>query len=165
MQVIIAIVVILVVLAIAFGVWSYTRRRRVDQAQEQYGPEYERTVARYGGDKTKAAEVLQDRQQQVEKITIHPLSQEQRDQYTSQWQTIQAQFVDDPAGAVQQADHVITDAMQKLGYPVDKFNDREAMISVQYPQVAENYRQAHAIAQQQQSGQADTEGLREAMVL
>jgi hypothetical protein len=54
--------------------------------------------------------------------------------------------------------------MQVRGYPVGEFEQRTADISVDHPQVVDNYRAAHTIAQRNDSGQATTEDLRQAMV-
>ncbi len=75
-----------------------------------------------------------------------------------------ARFVDDPRGAVTVADGLVTEVMQKRGYPIGEFEQRAADISVDHPVVVENYRAAHAIALRHSSGQASTEDLRQAMV-
>jgi hypothetical protein len=54
--------------------------------------------------------------------------------------------------------------MSTLGYSADSFENRADAASVRYPEVADNYRTAHAIADQQRAGQASTEELREAML-
>ena len=71
---------------------------------------------------------------------------------------MQARFVDDPRGAVQDADTLIQSVMRERGYPVDDFDQRAADVSVDHPQVVENYRNGHRLA----SG--DTEAQRQAMV-
>jgi len=53
--------------------------------------------------------------------------------------------------------------MRESGYPVDDFDQRADDISVDHPDVADNYRQAHAVAVAQTRGQADTEDLRQAV--
>lgn len=63
------------------------------------------------------------------------------------------------------ADDLITEAMEAIGYPVDGFEGKEAAVSVKYPEVADNYRTAHAIAENQDDGKASTDHLRQAMVL
>ncbi len=54
--------------------------------------------------------------------------------------------------------------MQKRGYPVGDFERRAADISVDHPNVVENYRVAQAIAMRAERGGADTEELRKAVV-
>jgi len=56
------------------------------------------------------------------------------------------------------------DVMSTRGYPVSDFEQRAANISVDHPQVLENYRAAHQTALRQANGQANTEDLRQAMI-
>ena len=62
------------------------------------------------------------------------------------WQGTQAEFVDDPAVGDPDADRLIQNVMRDRGYPVEDFEDRAALVSVDHPQVVERYRRAHAIA-------------------
>jgi hypothetical protein len=54
--------------------------------------------------------------------------------------------------------------MAKRGYPVGDFDQRAADISVDHPQVVENYRTAHDIAKHRDLASVATEDLRRAMV-
>ena len=53
--------------------------------------------------------------------------------------------------------------MRDRGYPIEDFEDRAALVSVDHPLVVERYRRAHAIAVANGDGGADTEDLRIAM--
>jgi hypothetical protein len=53
--------------------------------------------------------------------------------------------------------------MAERGYPVDDFDQRAADISVDHPQVVENYREGHRLAQASADGSDSTEDLRQAM--
>ena len=50
------------------------------------------------------------------------------------WQGTQAEFVDDPAVAISDADRLIQNVMRDRGYPVEDFDDRAALVSVDHPQ-------------------------------
>ena len=76
---------------------------------------------------------------------------------------MQARFVDNPAGAVGDADALIQRVMRDRGYPVDDFDSRAADLSVDHPAVVENYRVAHGIARAHSRGNAGTEELRKAV--
>ena len=64
------------------------------------------------------------------------------------------------------ADELIQQVMATRGYPVEDFDRRAADVSVEHPDVVENYRSAHSIAlkETRQDTDADTEALRKAMV-
>jgi cytoskeletal protein RodZ len=155
-------IAIAVVAVLAVVVWQALARRRTGRLQQQFGPEYERTVGTTDSKREAEAE-LQAREERRQQFEIRPLSQAARDRYVQSWQSVQAQFVDDPRGAVAQADSLIQSVMADRGYPVDDFEQRAADISVDHPQVVENYRQGHRLAQASADGSDSTENLRQAM--
>jgi hypothetical protein len=120
-------------------------------------------VDTFGNQKT-AEPVLLAREKRVRQLDIRPLSEEDSNRFNEAWRSTQAHFIDDPSGAVGQADKLIADVMQTRGYPVDDIEQRASDISVNHPGVVENYRAAHAIAVRQAQGQATTEDLRNAIV-
>ena len=157
----IAIVVAVLVLA---GVgWLVWQRQRSANLQSRYGPEYARTVNELG-DKRRAESELVKRQERVAALDIRPLSAEQQNGYLQQWRAVQTRFVDDPKGAVTEADRLVEDVMKTRGYPVSDFDQRAADLSVHHPRVVENYRAARDIAHRHRRGEATTEDLRQAMV-
>ena len=84
-----------------------------------------------------------------------------RDRYAERWRATQAQFVDQPASALGDADTLVAEVMRERGYPVEDFEQQAADVSVDHPTVVEHYRKAHAI---QTRSRASTEDLREAML-
>jgi hypothetical protein len=155
---IIVIVVIVVLLAVLF-----VQRRRSQRLQQQFGPEYQRTVARAGDQRTAEAD-LTAREQRRRELNIVALEPAARDRYREAWRATQGRFVDDPAAATREADTLVARVMRDRGYPVDDFEQRAADISVDHPQVAENYRAAHAVYQANEQGLASTDDLRQAFV-
>jgi hypothetical protein len=150
------------VLVIAVLAWTMVKQRRTKQLQGQFGPEYDRTVE--SAESKKAAEAeLAERKERREQLQVRPLSTTARDRYTFQWRTVQAQFVDSPGAAVTSADELIQAVMADRGYPVEDFDRRAADISVDHPQVVENYRQGHRLAEKNAGGDGSTEDLRQAM--
>jgi hypothetical protein len=139
------------------------RKRRSAKLRERFGPEYDRVLQKEG-DARKAEGVLEFREKRREKFTLHPLSEADKSSFDVRWREVQSRFVDDPRGAVTVADGLVTEVMQKRGYPIGEFEQRAADISVDHPVVVENYRAAHTIALRHSSGQASTEDLRQAMV-
>jgi hypothetical protein len=157
--VILAIVVVLALVAIG---WLWSRVRRTEHLQDRFGPEYGRAVDEHG-DSRSAERELKEREERRERFDIRPLAPESRARYLERWKDVQAQFVDDPAPAVSDADRLIGEAMRERGYPVDDFDQRAADLSVDYPDVVENYRAGHSVAAAGE-GPTGTEELRQAMV-
>ena len=157
--VLIAVVVVIVFVA-AWGAW---RRRRTAGLKTQFGSEYDRTVTEAGGRRAAESE-LDARRKRRAALDIRALDPAAREGYTVRWQQVQGRFVDGPAGAVTEADELVQEVMRARGYPVEDFAQREADISVDHPQVVENYRAAHAISLANAHDQAGTEDLRQAMV-
>ena len=116
------------------------------------------------GSRSLAESDLRERRDRVQALDIRPLSRSDHDRYTSEWTKVQAGFVDAPAEAVSDADGLIQRVMATRGYPMEEFDRRAADISVEHPDVVENYRSAHSIAVKERQGDADTEALRKAMV-
>ena len=156
-----AIVAVAVVAVIVAGTRS--NRKRTEGLKQRFGPEYERTVA-VSGDQTAAEKELAARERNRDKLDIVALSPEAHQRYTASWRKVQTDFVDDPAGAVEDADRLVTIVMDERGYPVDDFDRRADDISVDHPAVVENYRAAHAIYLSQNAGDVDTEAQRQAFV-
>jgi hypothetical protein len=155
---ILVVLILLALLAIFAG-----RQRRSRKLQDTFGPEYERTVEE-AGDRRAAETELQERTERRAGFDIVPLEPEARARYIEAWRNTQAQFVDEPVEATREADRLITSVMRDRGYPVDDFEQRAADISVDHPQVVDDYRAAHAIAAANDRSEASTEDLRQALV-
>jgi hypothetical protein len=155
-------IAIAVVVVLAGVVWQALARRRTGNLQRQFGHEYDRTLGKADSRREAEAE-LQAREERRQQFEIHPLSRAARKRYLESWQSVQAQFVDDPRSAVVSADSLIRSVMDERGYPVEDFDQRAADLSVDHPQVVENYRQGHRLAQASADGSDSTEDLRQAM--
>ncbi|MFN2489967.1 MAG: hypothetical protein ABR529_09565 [Actinomycetota bacterium] len=155
--------VILAVVVVAIVLYLGARKKRSEALQDRFGPEYDRTVkeagARRGGESELAA-----RTKRRDELDIKPLSDEARERYSSAWRETQERFVDAPTDAVTEADRLVQEVMQERGYPVDNFDQRSSDVSVDHPNVVEDYRAAHGISLANQHGEASTEDLRQAMV-
>ena len=158
---IIIIAVIVVAAVIAIG-WVVARRRRTETLRQRFGPEYDRAVREQGPNQAERA--LLDRKQRVEKLTIRELGASERERFVTEWRRVQSHFVEDPEGAVHDADQLVVRVMQARGYPMSNFEQRAADISVDHPEVVDNYRAAHEIALRQRRGEASTEDLRNAVI-
>jgi hypothetical protein len=154
------IVIVVIVLALA---WILMRQQRTARLRKQFGPEYERAVSESGSRQAAEAE-LEDRRARREKLEVVALEPAARDRYLEQWRLVQAQFVDSPTEATRAADRLINEVMRERGYPVEDFEQRAADISVDHPQVVDDYRAAHAVAEANERSEASTEDLRQALV-
>jgi hypothetical protein len=159
--ILIAVAVFLVIVCIALLVARQRRRRR--SMQEWFGPEYNRSVES-GRSRRKAEGELAGRVERRDELNIRPLTEAARERYAAQWTELQVQFVDRPVVAVVEADDLLTQVMRERGYPVDNFESQSEMISVDHPDVVQNYRTGHAIYAKTTDGSASTEDLRRAVV-
>jgi hypothetical protein len=116
------------------------------------------------GDQRKAEAELAAREKRVRKLEIRPLRPAEHSRFAEAWQKTQARFVDEPSQAVRDADALVKEVMQARGYPVGDFEQRAADVSVDHPNVVLNYRGAHDIVARNNSGNATTEDLRQALV-
>jgi hypothetical protein len=150
------------VVLVALLVWQAMRARRTRALRGRFGPEYDRTVE--GSDSRRDAErELAERASRREELDIKPLAPGTRERYVMEWQQVQARFVDDPEGAVREADMLIQSVMSDRGYPMNDFEQRAADISVDHPEVVENYREGHRLTRASAMGDGTTEDLRQAM--
>src|SRR5215471_13635741 len=96
-----AVVAVAAAAFILFGIAMYAinRRRRSEQLQILFGPEYDRAVRLYG-DKTRAEEALESRRKRLNELGVHSLNDAERDKYLMQWVTIQAASANDPASTL-----------------------------------------------------------------
>jgi len=139
--------------------WSASRSRRTRSLQDRFGPEYDRELEKAGG-RREAERELAEREKRHDELELRPLSDDARDRYIEEWQKTQLRFVDDPTGAVSEADDLVQRVMRDRGYPVDDFDQRAADISVEHPELVERYRTANGIARASERGEASTEDLR-----
>jgi hypothetical protein len=154
--------VVLLVLVGLIGM-AMARQRRTKRLQEQFGPEYERTIKRLG-DRREAESDLEGRLAHVSTLNIRPLTAEEVNRYALQWQDVQREFVDEPLLSLQKADRLIREVMKARGYPVEDFEQRVADISVNYPELVTDYQGMHRIAIKESPENASTEEIRKAMI-
>jgi hypothetical protein len=159
-QVLITVIVLVVIAALGYGIWFVTRRRAL---QNRFGPEYDRAVA--DGDSRLAAErELRERERRHAELELKELDPAARARYAGKWEEIQARFLDDPAGAVRDADALVTELVAERGYPTGDYEEHLAHLSVEHAQTLGHYRDAHEINRVNQRGQASTEQLRQALM-
>ena len=157
------VVIAAVVIVVALIAWAATRKRKTDELRERFGPEYDRALSRDGGRREGESE-LRERVECHDALDIQPLSPDAAARYRQEWRDVQARFVDAPDESLRRADGLITEVMQRRGYPMSDFEQRSADLSVEHAQTVQDYRAAHAISMQASQGQASTEDQRQGMV-
>jgi hypothetical protein len=159
------VIVVVAALIVLGAIAAWMQQRKSTQLKERFGSEYDRTVSERG-ERRAAEKELADRERKRERLDIVPLSAEAEQKYSETWRNVQGQFVDDPANAVTEADRLVTAVMRDRGYPIDDFDQRADDISVDHPDVVENYRAAHAVYVKANDGNggAGTEDLRQGFV-
>lgn len=151
----------LAIIGLAVGVT--TRKMRSQKLRDKFGPEYDYTIEKTGYRRS-AEEKLQEREKRNTELEIRPLSAEDRERYNGEWLAIQSDFVDNPPNSVAEANRLIKDVMGRRGFPMEDFERRTEDLSVLYPDLVSNYRNAHDIAVKNERNETSTEDLRQAMV-
>jgi hypothetical protein len=153
-------IAVLAVIAIGAAVYFGLVAQRRRNLRTRFGPEYDRTVEATG-DQRAAERELAAREERRKRLDIHQLEPGARAEYAQRWIEVQARFVDLPADSLREADALVNQLMGQMGYPMESFEQMAAHISVDHPQVVEDYRAAHAasVASAAEDG-ASTEDLR-----
>jgi len=155
--IVVALLVVLILILVA------VRAQRTRHLQRRFGPEYDRTVAA-AQDRREAESQLQAREKQRQRFRSRDLDAGELSRFREQWGALQVRFVDEPSASVRDADALVNQVMTQRGYPMSEFEQRSADISVDYPNVVENYRHARRISVANNDGKASTEDLRRSLV-
>lgn len=155
--IVIAAVVVVALIAMA------ARQRRTMVLRQRFGPEYDRAVEAQKGRRLAEAD-LRDREKQRAQLDIRPLPEAMRVSFAEQWRDVQERFVDQPSDAVVAGDRLVYSVMEARGYPVGDFDAQAGLVSVDHPDVVENYRFARGVRERAEERQASTEDLREALL-
>lgn len=97
-------------------------------------------------------------------LEVHELDANERDRYARAWESAQSTFVENPPTGLRDADLLVEQVTRERGYPVQHFEERAKLISVDHPDLAERFRSAHHTAVATENGIAGTEDMRQAMV-
>src|SRR5262245_14232650 len=104
-QIIAICVAILVVVGAA--VWFIYERNRTRRLRQRFGPEYDRRITAVGSRRQAESELARS-EARADKVKIRPLNASDRATFMEDWRLCQARFVDDPGGAVNDADEIVT---------------------------------------------------------
>src|ERR1700730_7960729 len=106
----IAIVIIALLAAGAVAWWMSSHKKKTEELQERFGPEYERAVSSTGK-RAEAEKELAARERRVEKLHIRDLDMGDRQSFSADWQIVQSKFVDSPRQAIREADGLVQQVM------------------------------------------------------
>ena len=157
-------VVIVIAALIIIGVVaaSALRARRSRELQGRFGPEYDR-VAADAPSKRQAEAELKARAERHDEFDLKPLDPQRPRRVPRALAGRAGEVRRRSRRRRQDADGLIQDVMRRRGYPVDDFDTRAADLSVDHPDVVENYRAGHGIAVARERGKAGTDELRRAI--
>jgi len=159
----VAILVALAVVAIGFLAAAVMRESRSRRLMTRFGPEYDRAVVE-AGSRAEAEKWLEERVHERDELSVRDLDSGERERYARAWRSVQSRFVDDPVGAVRDADELCASLAAARGYPTEDFERQAALVSVDHADVVPSYRQAHALTLTVERSPAATDDLRESMV-
>lgn len=154
------IVALVVVVALVVGALAL-RQARSRSLRERFGPEYDRRVEEEG-DRRRAEAELADLAKRHDALSLREIDPDVRHAYAEEWRAVQERFIDEPRETVAEADALVQRVMRDRGYPVGELDDRIGMVTVDHPELAENYRVAHAVQERSDRGEASTDDLRDA---
>lgn len=160
------VIVALVVLLVGVGLLVTGRvrgKRRTSALRRHFGPEYDAVVEQLGGRSRGEAE-LRSRLKLRRAVTVRTLDPEERERFSSAWESAQGTFVETPSTGLRDADLLVMQVMRDRGYPVEHFEERAKLISVDHPELVGRFREAHHVAVANEEDSAGTEELRQAMV-
>jgi hypothetical protein len=155
------VVLLLIIVAIAFAV--HERRKRTAELRRRFGAEYDLAL-REDRTRRKAEARLLARIKRVEHLKLRDLTATELDRFRAEWEAVQSRFIDHPRGAVAEADELVNSVMLARGFPVGRFEQRAADISVNHSSLVQSYRSANAITVRVGTNEATTEELRTAMI-
>jgi hypothetical protein len=139
-------------------------RRRTGVLRRVFGPEYASVLAVHR-QRARAEAELTARLHRRAEVWLRDLTGPEREHAEAAWDAAVALFVQSPEGALLQADVLVSEVMRGRGYPVERFEDRASLISLDHPDLAQHMRAAHRIATLAYEGKApDTERMRQALV-
>ena len=159
--IIIAIAALLLLGSTIFG-WAGHRKRSL---RTSFGPEYE-TVAQEHDTKQDVDRELLRRKRLYDRLSLHAISLDDQEYYSTAWEHLQAGFPDDPAQALSHAGQLVSQLIDARGYPGEDPVEQLALLSVKHADTLADYRRAQRISQhaRRTSAPVPTEEIRQALL-
>lgn len=153
--------VLIIILTIITIAAANARRRR--GLRERFGPEYDRVVGERNSRRSAEAE-LAARERRIRKLRLRDLTGDAKEKHGARWTEVQERFVDDPAGAIADAQVLVETVMRERGYPVGEYQQTVADLSVAHARTLDHFRAAHQVSVRAAAGNVPTEELRLALL-
>lgn len=159
------IVLTVIVILVVGGILAliFHSRQRSRNLQDEFGPEYDRTVEDVGN-RRKAEDNLENRRERAASIQSRKLDPDEQERFLKKWEMIQYGFIEEPVYELDEAGRLITEVMLARGYPMAQFDQQAEDLSVNYPEVVDKFRGAHSTAVRNRKSKVSTEELRKAML-
>src|SRR5688572_12567975 len=123
MEVLVLIVIVAVAaVVLAFGFWFIQQRRRSD-LKGRFGLEYDRTI-KTAETRGEGEKQLVEREKRVEGFQLKRLEPQDTQRFSDEWKSAQGRFVDEPSGAIKEADGLVQQVMSARGYPITTFEQQ-----------------------------------------
>src|SRR5690606_38753692 len=133
------IALVVAVVAVIAALFLLVPRLRTRRLRRRFGPEYDRIVA-HADDRAAAESELRRREHRHAELDLRPLPEERKRHYTAEWVAVQERFVDDPRGALNEADRLVAAVAAERGYPTGDPGQQEADLSVEHATALAHYR-------------------------
>jgi hypothetical protein len=138
------------------------RRAHRDELRERFGTEYDATVGDLG--RRRGERELHDRMQRFAELELDRVPPDRREAITRRWKEVQYRFIEDPGYSVREAEHLISLLMHERGYPTGGIDVRARAMSIDYPELAQPYREAHQTYRSVEDGRAEVGAMFDAVV-
>ena len=156
----IIVAIILVGLAAA-GLVEYNRRK----LRASFGPEYQEVEQQQGSRREADRELLR-RKHQHDKLELRPISVQDQEFYSTSWDHLQGEFLDNPAISLSNAEQLVGELLDFRGYPGEDPEERLALLSVEHAASLADYRNAQQISRHAHTDASatSTEEIRQALL-
>ncbi|WP_174550513.1 hypothetical protein [Nocardia shimofusensis] len=157
------IALVVAVVTVIAALLLLTPRLRTRRLRRRFGPEYDRVVAE-ADDRAAAERELRRREHRHADLDLRPLPEERKRYYLDEWVAVQERFVDDPRGALGEADRLVAAVAAERGYPTGDHDQQVADLSVEHAAALDHYRSGREIAARAGEDSTTTEEIRIALV-
>jgi hypothetical protein len=162
MTILITIIIVAVLLVVAAAGWANHRKRTL---RASFGPEVQ-TVEQEHQSSREVDRELRRRKKRHEELPLRAIGPEDRERYTTAWEQVQREFLNDPSLALSHAEQLVATVLEARGYPGGDPEEQLALLSVEHADSLAGYRTAQQASRRSAENPTSvpTEELRQAML-